>query len=106
MKEFLQSELFAFILIGIGIVAVAVLWLGFRGKYRDKAKQMLLSLVIAAEQKFGGGGTGPFKFSYVAERLYSVMPIFLQLFFSAETIGGWIEDAVTDMKKLLASDEK
>ena len=58
-----------------------------------------------AEEKYGGG-TGEIKFSYVAQKIYDIMPSWLQIFFSAETIAGWIEDAVTAMKEYLSSNEE
>ena len=57
-----------------------------------------------AEEKYGGG-TGELKFAYVAERLYEVMPGIFQVFFAAEDIAGWIEDAVTKMKEYLSENE-
>lgn len=105
MKEFILSHLGSIIMAIVFVVLVLVLWFAWRGKYRDKAKQMLLSLVIAAEEKFGGG-TGELKFAYVAERLYEVMPGIFQVFFTAEDIAGWIEEAVTKMKEYLSENEK
>lgn len=102
MRAFLESNLFPFILIGLGILFLFALWFGWRGRYRDKAKGILLALVVAAEEKFGAK-TGPIKFSYVAERLYAVMPKVFQLFFTADTIGIWIEEAVGKMKEALTS---
>lgn len=101
MKDLFQSDIFAFLLIGVGIAVVAALWFGWRGRFRDKAKQLLLSFVIVAEQRFGRG-TGPIKFAYAAEKLYAVMPHVFKWFFSAETVGKWIEDAVLRMKELLS----
>lgn len=105
MKEWILQHLASIICAVIFIVVILVLWFAWRGKYRDKAKQMLLSLVIAAEEKFGGG-TGELKFAYVAERLYEVMPGIFQVFFTAEDIAGWIEEAVTKMKEYLSENEK
>ena len=105
MKDFVLSHLGSIITAVVFVVLVLVLWLAWRGKYRDKAKQMLLSLVIAAEKKFGGG-TGELKFAYVAERIYEIMPGIFQVFFTAEDIAGWIEEAVTKMKEYLSANEK
>ena len=105
MKEWILQHLASITLAVIFIVVILVLWFAWRGKYRDKAKQMLLSLVIAAEEKFGGG-TGELKFAYVAERIYEIMPGIFQVFFKAEDIAGWIEDAVTKMKEYLSENEK
>ena len=105
MTETILSHLGSIITAIVFVVLVLVLWFAWRGKYRDKAKQMLLSLVIAAEEKFGGG-TGELKFAYVAERLYEVMPGIFQVFFTAQDIAGWIEEAVTKMKEYLSENEK
>lgn len=105
MKEFIMNHLASLITAVLFVVLVVVLWFVGKGKYRGKAKQMLLSLVIAAEEKFGGG-TGELKFAYVAERLYEVMPGIFQVFFSTEDIAGWIEDAVVKMKEYLAENDK
>lgn len=104
MKEFIMNNLSNIITAVLFVALIIVLWFAWRGKYRDKAKQMLLSLVIAAEEKYGGG-TGELKFAYVAERLYEVMPGIFQVFFAAEDIAGWIEDAVTKMKEYLSENE-
>lgn len=101
MKEFIMNNLSNIITAVLFVALIVVLWFAWRGKYRDKAKQMLLSLVIAAEEKYGGG-TGELKFAYVAERLYEVMPGIFQVFFTAEDIAGWIEEAVAKMKEYLS----
>ena len=105
MKEWLMSNLANLVTVALFIVAVVVLWFVGKGKYRGKAKQMLLALVIAAEEKYGGG-TGEVKFAYVAERLYEIMPGIFHVFFTERDIACWIEDAVTKMKKYLADNEK
>lgn len=105
MKEWIMNNLTNIITAALFVALVVVLWFAWRGKYRDKAKQMLLSLVIAAEEKFGGG-TGELKFAYVAERLYEVMPGIFQVFFTAEDIAGWIEEAVVKMKEYLSANDK
>jgi len=105
MKEWIMNNLGNIITAALYVALVVVLWFAWRGKYRDKAKQMLLSLVIAAEEKFGAG-TGEIKFAYVAERLYEVMPGIFQVFFTAEDVAGWIEEAVAKMKEYLAANDK
>lgn len=101
MKEFLMNN-WMNILSAIAFVGILVLlWVGFKGRYRAKAKQMLLSLVTAAEKEFGGG-TGELKFAYVSQRLFEIMPGIFQVFFTVEDISGWIEEAVAKMKEYLA----
>lgn len=105
MKDFILNNLPIIIVIAVILVVAVIFWFVGKGKYRSKVKQMLLSLVIEAEEKYGGG-TGEIKFSYVAQKIYDIMPSWLQLFFSAETIAGWIEDAVTAMKEYLSNNEE
>ena len=105
MKEFIMNNLSNIITAVLFVGLIVALWFAWRGKYRDKAKQMLLSLVISAEEKFGGG-TGELKFAYVAERLYAVMPGIFQVFFTAEDIAGWIEEAVSKMKDYLPENDE
>lgn len=104
MKEFITNNLFSIIVVAVLAIIVVVFWFAGKGKYRSKAKQILLALVIAAEEKYGGG-TGEIKFAYVAEKLYALMPGVFQVLFSAETIAGWIEEAVEYMKKYLSENE-
>lgn len=104
MKEIILNNLPFIIVAALVIIAGIVFWFAGKGKYRDKAKQILLSLVIEAEEMYGGG-TGEIKFAYVAQRLYDIMPNWLQMFFSAETIAGWIEEAVDKMKEYLSENE-
>ena len=103
MKEWILQHLASIILAVIFIVVILVLWFAWRGKYRDKAKQMLLSLVIAAEEKFGGG-TGEVKFSAVADALYDKLPPAAKFLISEKTIASLIEGAVTKMKEYLSAE--
>ena len=101
MKEFLMNNWINIAFALVWAAVIVLLWVGFKGRYRAKAKQMLLSLVTAAEKQFGGG-TGELKFAYVSERLYEIMPGIFQVFFTVEDIAGWIEEAVAKMKEYLA----
>lgn len=105
MKEWIMENLPSIILSVLYIVFVITLWFALKGKYRSKAKQMLLALVIAAEERYGGG-TGDIKFSYVAERLYEIMPSIFHLFFTSTDIAILIDDAVKKMKEYLSNNEK
>lgn len=101
MKEFLMNNWISLVAAIAWVGIVVLLWVGFKGRYRAKAKQMLLSLVTAAEKEFGGG-TGELKFAYVSQRLFEIMPGIFQVFFTVEDISGWIEEAVAKMKEYLA----
>lgn len=104
MKDFIITNIRSIVFVLLAASVLVILWVAAGGKFRDKAKQILLALVVAAEQKYGGG-TGKIKFAFVAERLYAMMPSIFQVFFSASTIGGWIEDAVTAMKAYFSANE-
>jgi hypothetical protein len=87
------------------VALVIICFIIFRKNLSESAKQMLLSLVIAAEKTYGGG-TGQLKFSSVAARLYEIMPSALQVMFSKAKIAQWIEDAVSYMKGYLADNKE
>ncbi len=101
MENFINENLVSIIVFLVVCATAIVLCFVAKGRYRKAAKQILLSLVIAAENKFGGG-TGKIKFSYVAEKLYEKMPVIVQILFTAEDIADMIEVAVEDMKEYLA----
>lgn len=101
MKEFIMNNLPVIItIVAVLVIALIFCFVG-KGKYKKKVKQMLLALVVEAEEKYGSG-TGEIKFAYVAEKIYAIMPSFLQIFISAQTIGLWIDEAVVKMKEYLA----
>lgn len=100
MENFVMEYLGSIIVALVFIITVAVLFFAAKGKYRKVAKQILLSLVVAAEQQFGGK-TGEVKFSYVAEKLYEKLPVIIQILFTEKDIANMIEDAVDKMKQLL-----
>ena len=102
MKEFLQQNMVTLIIAAVIFVVAVILWFVGKGKYRGKAKQLLLALVVAAEEKYGGG-TGEIKFAYVAQKLYEIMPAAFQWLFTPEKIAEMIEEAVTKMKEILST---
>lgn len=100
MQQFLTENILVIAILAVlVIVCVALLFIA-KGRYRKIAKQILLSLVVTAEKAFGGK-TGEIKFSYVAERLYSIMPSLVRLLFSEKDIANMIEEAVDRMKQYL-----
>lgn len=101
MENFINEHLGIIIVVAALLAIAAVLFFIAKGKYRKTAKQILLSLVVAAEKEFGGG-TGEIKFSAVAERLYEKMPDIVQIIFSANDIAKMIEESVDKMKEYLA----
>lgn len=100
MENFVIEHIGSIIVAIVFLLAVAILYFAAKGKYRKVAKQIMLSLVVAAEEKFGGG-TGKIKFSYVVDRLYEKLPVIVQILFSEKDIANMIEEAVAKMKEFL-----
>lgn len=92
------------LLCGIGALLLlgAAVYFARRG-LSARARAILLGLVAEAESYFGEG-TGKIKLSAVLGRLYESMPPLLQVLFKPATIEGWIEEAVTAMKRYLEED--
>lgn len=100
MENFLTEHFASIVFLAIVLVVAVILFFATKGKYRKIAKRILLSLVVAAEEKFGGG-TGEIKFSYVAEKLHEKLPFIVQILFTEKDIAKMIEDAVDEMKRFL-----
>lgn len=103
MENILTEPLASIIFLAVILAIIATVFFVTKGKYRKIAKQILLSLVVAAEKQFGGG-TGEIKFSYVWEKLYERMPFVVRLLFTADDIANMIEDAVSYMKAYLSEE--
>jgi hypothetical protein len=101
MENFVNEHIGSIIVAVVFLIVVAVLYFAAKGKYRKVAKQIMLSLVVTAEERFGDG-TGKIKFSYVVDRLYEKLPVIVQIVFSEKEIENMIEDAVAKMKEFLA----
>ena len=102
MGQFMIENLGSIIaILAVLAVAVALLFVA-KGKYRKVAKQILLSLVLAAEKKFGGK-TGEIKFAVVADALYERLPFIVQILFTEKDVANMIEEAVDKMKEVLAA---
>lgn len=91
-------------LIALALLIVALVILVKRG-YTKFAKQVVFFLVCEAESKFGSG-TGTLKYSAVTAWLYEKLPLVCKLLFTEKQIDKMIEDAVTQMKEWLSTDEK
>ena len=85
------------LILGIIAIAVLVVVLAFRGKKQIIFK-MLYALVTEAEAEFGAG-TGTLKFSYVLERVYSILPAGIKTFITYDTLEKWIETALAEAKE-------
>jgi hypothetical protein len=94
--DHIHSIIIAFVFVAV----IAVLFFAAKGKYRKVAKHILLSLVLAAEKRFGGG-TGEIKFAVVADALYERLPFIVQILFTENDIAKMIEEAVDRMKEIL-----
>lgn len=90
MLEFLSE--YAPVIIAVTVLAALVIILAKKGMERE-AKAIVLSLVAAAEQRFGGG-TGEIKYSAVAAALYERLPSAARILLDEKTISYLIEDAV------------
>ena len=100
MLEFLSE--YAPVIIAAAVLAALVIILAKKGMERE-AKAIVLSLVAAAEQRFGGG-TGEIKDSAVAAALYERLPSAARILLDEKTISYLIEDAVKKLKKYLSSE--
>lgn len=101
MGEFIHTHFESIVTVLICLIALGALILLTKSKYSAVAKRILLSLVVAAEEKYGGG-TGEIKFSYVAEKLHDKLPLVAQLVLTERDISTLIEDAVAKMKDYLS----
>jgi len=102
MIEFIKTH-YVEIIASALIVGAAVL-LFYKG-YKKQAKAIVLSLVAAAELKWGSG-TGDIKYSEVASALYGKLPAFAKLVISETAISKIIEDAVSKLKEHLSDVSK
>lgn len=97
MLEFIKTH-YAEIIVAVLFVAALVIM--FRKGYKTQAKSIVLSLVAAAEKRWGGG-TGEIKYAEVVSALYEKLPSFARLLLDKTTISNIIEDAVTKLKEIL-----
>ena len=102
MLGFLSEYWLLILVCAIFIAAVVIL---ARKGYKKEARAIALSLVAAAEERYGGG-TGEIKYSAVAAALYSRLPYAARLLIDEKTISSIIEEAVRKLKKYLSEEEK
>ena len=81
------------------IIAVIVI-LAVRGK-KNIIYKMIFALVDEAEAAFGSK-TGKLKFAYVMERIYTMLPAFIRIFITYDTLERWIEQALAEAKEYWA----
>ncbi len=102
MIEFIKTYYVEIIAAALFIGAVVLM--SYKG-YKNQAKAIVLSLVAAAERKWGGG-TGDIKYSEVASALYGKLPSFAKIVLNKATISKIIEDAVSKLKEHLSDETK
>lgn len=93
-----MNETIIAILIMAFLVITAIL--AIRGK-KDIIYKMIFALVDEAEAQFGSK-TGKLKFAYVIERLYSILPAYIRVFITYQTLERWIEKALAEAKEYWA----
>ena len=93
-----DSVIFVVIVL-VGIVVFAKIG------YTQQIKDMLLYLVVQAEEKYKDG-TGLVKYSAVATWLYEKLPSLAKLIFTSKQIEILIEEAVKRMKEYLQENPK
>lgn len=84
----------------IGLVLFVVL---YKKNRSDILKHIVLSLVVEAE-KVLGSKTGDLKYSYVIDKLYDKLPMFMRVLFSKNEINTIIENSVQKLKEVLSDD--
>lgn len=100
MLGFLSEYWLLILVCAIFIAAVVIL---ARKGYKKEARAIALSLVAAAEERYGSG-TGEIKYSAVAAALYSRLPAAARILLDEKTISSIIEEAVKKLKKYLSSE--
>lgn len=96
MKEFITENLVTIIIITVAAVGAAIL---ARFGCKNQARAIMLSLVAAAESKWGAK-TGEIKYSAVVERLYEIFPA-AKLFLGEKALSSLIEEALAKLKNNL-----
>lgn len=85
------------------VVIITAVILARRGQI-SLLRDLILSLVVSAEQNFGGG-TGEIKKSEVTSKIYDMLPTISKLLISSSTISDLIEEAKLRMDSLSESNE-
>lgn len=90
----------AVIIIVVAVIAISVVVLGYKNK-KGLLQRAALYAVSKAEEAWGSN-TGRIKFAEVYTYLSKQYPV-VTFFFTEEQLTQIIEDALTEMKKILAS---
>ena len=97
MLEFIKNHYIEIISAALFIASIVLM---FRRGYEKQAKSIVLSLVAAAEARWGGG-TGEIKYAEVVSALYEKLPAFAKVLLGETTISKIIEAAVEKLKEIL-----
>lgn len=94
-----MTQLIIAIIVVAVILAITIV-LAIRGK-KEIIYKMLYALVNEAENLFGSK-TGKQKFAYVMEKIYSLLPTYIKVFITYQTLEKWIEQALVEAKEYWA----
>lgn len=97
MTEFIK-EYYPEIVSAALFIAAAVIF--YRKDLLGRAKAIALSLVAAAEEKWGSG-TGEIKYAEVVMTMYEKLPGVAKVILSPAALSKIIEDAVAKLKEIL-----
>ena len=100
--DFITLHWSSILVVALFIVAMVVL---VKKGYSAYVKQICFYLVCQAEAEFGNG-TGTLKYAAVTSWLYDALPAICKFLFSEKQVDKFIEDAVTEMKEWLNSNEE
>ena len=84
-------------LLGAGAAYLLVL---FKNGKKKEIYSIVKKLVDEAEERFGSG-TGELKYSFVVERIHSLLPAYIKVFISEKLLDIWIETAVNELQEHL-----
>lgn len=85
----------------VAIVFIGCLVVFYKRGKRDLVKEIILSLVVRAEKKYGSG-TGELKYADVVNAFYTELPLFIRILFTPKDIDIFIEEAVDRLKEILS----
>lgn len=100
--DFITAHWSSILVVVLFIAALVIL---IKKGYTKYVKQICFYLVCEAEEKFGSG-TGALKYAAVTSWLYDKLPVICKFFFTEKQVDRFIEEAVTQMKDWLNTQEK
>ena len=94
---FVMAHWLDILVVVLFVCILGYLW--YKGK-KDVVLAMIRTLVTQAEKEYGSG-TGAIKLQVVWDGIYKRLPAIVRLFFTQETLTGYIQDAVEWLDKIL-----